>query len=219
MVPRMSDGLRPFIVANTREAAPPLCPELRLHLATGAIELWERTEALVGRTGLPPPFWAFAWPGGQALARFLLDSPEVVRGRTVLDFASGGGVQAVAAAKAGAAAVLATEIDPFSVETIALNARLNGVDVTVTGDDVIDSDGGWQVVLAGDVCYERPMAERVMAWLRRLSARGALVFVGDPGRNYLPKAGMAERARYAVPTTLDLEDRLVRDTAVWQVLP
>lgn len=214
----MPDELSAFLSAHTKLDAPPLCPELLLHLASGAIALWEQTELFTGRTGLPPPYWAFAWPGGQALARHVLDHPELVRGLTVLDFASGGGIQAVAAAKAGAARVVATEIDPFALAAIRANAGHNRVAVEVTSDDVIDRDDGWDVVLAGDVCYEKPMAERVERWLRRLAARGAFVLMGDPGRNYLPKSGLVEVARHLVPTTLDLEDRTSRDTVVWRVV-
>ncbi|MFM2152552.1 MAG: hypothetical protein RL199_987 [Pseudomonadota bacterium] len=214
--PMMKD-LRAFLAANTTLAAPPLCPELPLHTATGSIELWQATEAFLGRQNLPPPFWAFAWPGGQAIARHLLDHPELVRGRTVLDFASGGGLQAIAAVRAGAARVSATEIDPLALEMMAVNFAANGVEVDVSGADVVDTDAGWDVVLAGDVCYERAMSERIVAWLRRLAARGALVLMGDPGRTYLPKDGLTAVATHDVPTTLDLEDRLSRRTFVWRV--
>jgi predicted nicotinamide N-methyase len=217
MVPRlMTPDLRAFLAANTTLAAPPLCPELPVHTATGSIELWQATEAFLGRT-MPPPFWAFAWPGGQALARHLLDHSELVRGRSVLDFASGGGLQAIAAVKAGALRVTATEIDPLALEMMALNFAVGAVDVEVSGADVVDTDGGWDVVLAGDVCYEKTMSERIVAWLRRLASRGALVLMGDPGRTYLPKDGLTAVATHDVPTTLDLEDRTVRRTVVWRV--
>ena len=214
MVPRlMTPDLRVFLAANTTLAAPPLCPELPVHTATGSIELWQATEAFLGRT-MPPPFWAFAWPGGQAIARHLLDHAKLVRGRSVLDFASGGGLQAIAAVKAGASRVTATEIDPLALEMMALNFA---VDVEVSGADVVDTDGGWDVVLAGDVCYEKTMSERIVAWLRRLASRGALVLMGDPGRTYLPKDGLTAVATHDVPTTLDLEDRTSRRTVVWRV--
>jgi predicted nicotinamide N-methyase len=213
----MTKDLRAFLAANTTLAAPPLCPELPLYTATGSIELWQATETFLERPNLPPPFWAFAWPGGQALARHLLDHPELVRGFHVLDFASGGGLQAIAAARAGAARVTATEIDPLALEMMALNFATSGVEVEVSGADVVDTDGGWDVVLAGDVCYEKTMSERIVAWLRRLSARGALVLMGDPGRTYLPKAGLTAVATHDVPTTLDLEDRTSRRTVVWRV--
>jgi predicted nicotinamide N-methyase len=209
-----------FIRGNTALAAPPLLPEIRLHLATEVTPLWQATETLLARHGVPPPFWAFAWAGGQALARYLLDRPELVTGRCVLDFGSGSGLVAIAAAKAGAADVLAAEIDPFAAAAIGLNAAANGVAVTVHERDIVGVDD-WpaDIVAAGDICYERPMSERVVPWLRRLAGGGRLVLLGDPGRTYLPKDGLVELARYAVPTSRELEDRDTRDGVVWQVLP
>ena len=169
---------------------------------------------------MPPPFWAFAWAGGQALARFLLDHKGVVAGRGLLDFGAGSGLVAIAAAKADAAPVLAAEIDPFAAAAIAENAALNEALVATTTRDLVDtSDGRWQVVTAGNVCYERAMAGRVIPWLRRLAGQGALVLLGDPGRAYLPAAGLRERARYRVPVSRELEDRDFRDTCVWELLP
>jgi predicted nicotinamide N-methyase len=209
-----------FIRRNTAITAPPLVPEIRLHLATEITPIWQATEEILARTALPPPFWAFAWAGGQALARYLLDHPEVVAGRSVLDFGAGSGLVAIAAARAGAVSVLAAEIDHFAAAAIAANAALNGVAIAVTTADVVDTaDPGWEVVTAGDVCYERPMAERVTAWLRGLARRGGLVLLGDPGRAYLPSHGLHERARYLVPTSRELEDRESRDGVVWEVLP
>lgn len=208
-----------FIRANTQLLAPPHTPEIRLHLATELVPIWQKTEEELAAIGVPPPFWAFAWAGGQALARYLLDHPDTVRGRHVLDFASGSGLSAIAAAKAGAAQVLATEIDPFAIAAIGLNAAANGVPVSATLDDVIGRDDGWDTVLAGDVCYEREMSARVFAWLRMLAGRGALVLMGDPGRNYLPSSNLVEIAVYDVQTTRELEDREVRRTKVWQILP
>jgi predicted nicotinamide N-methyase len=208
--------LQEFILRHTTPATPPLVPELTLQLSVGAIALWEALEAHTGLRNLPPPYWAFAWPGGQALARHVLDHPELVRGKGVLDFAAGGGIQAIAAARAGAARLVATEIDAYATEAMQLNAALNGVSFEVSAEDVIDRDLGWDVVLAGDVCYERPMAERVERWLAGLARRGALVLMGDPGRNYLPRRGLAEVARHVVPTTRDLEDRESRTTVVWR---
>lgn len=210
-----ADLLR-FVIEHTRIATPPLCPEIRLRLATDVTPLWEATESLARRTGLPPPFWGFAWPGGQALARHLLDHPDLVRGQQVLDFGSGGGIAAIAAALGGAENVTANDLDGFSAAAIVANAALNEVAVDVVTSDLIDTDAGWQVVLAGDVCYERSLAERVDRWLRRLSRRGALVLVGDPGRAYLPP-DLEEVERFEVPTTLDLEDREVRLTRVLRV--
>lgn len=208
-----------FIRANTQLLSPPHTPEIRLHLATELVPIWQKTEEELAAIGVPPPFWAFAWAGGQALARYLLDHGDSVRGRRVLDFASGSGLSAIAAAKAGARHVLATEIDPFAIAAIALNAAANGVAVASTLEDVIGRDDGWDTVLAGDVCYEREMSARVFAWLRQLAARGALVLMGDPGRNYLPSSNLVEIAVYDVQTTRELEDREVRRTKVWQILP
>jgi predicted nicotinamide N-methyase len=208
-----------FVRCNTTISAPPLVPEVRLHLASEITPIWQATEESLARGGVPPPFWAFAWAGGQALARYILDHPGEVAGRCVLDFGSGSGLVAIAAAKAGAARVAAAEIDPFAAAAIAANAALNEVAISITAADVIDAaDPGWEVVAAGDVCYEQPMAARVAAWLRGL-ARGCHVLLGDPGRAYLPASGLRERARYLVSTSRDLEDREIRDGIVWQVLP
>jgi predicted nicotinamide N-methyase len=209
-----------FVRRNTTITASPLVPEIRLHLATEITPIWQATEEVLARSALPPPFWAFAWAGGQALARYLLDHPEVVAGRSVLDFGAGSGLVAIAAARAGAASVLAAEIDHFAAAAIAANAALNGVTIAVTTANALDTaDPGCEVVTAGDVCYERPMAERVTAWLRDLARRGGLVLLGDPGRAYLPSHGLHERARYLVPTSRELEDRESRDGVVWEVLP
>ncbi len=204
---------------NTAITAPPLVPEIGLYLATEITPIWQATEETLARSALPPPFWAFAWAGGQALARFLLDHPERVAGRSVLDFGAGSGLVAIAAAKAGAASVLAAEIDHFAAAAIAANAALNHVAIAVTTTDVLEAVGPrWEVVTAGDVCYERPMADRVTGWLRGLAARGGLVLLGDPGRAYLPSEGLVELARYLVLTSRELEDRDTRDGIVWQVL-
>jgi predicted nicotinamide N-methyase len=209
-----------FVRANTAVSTPPLVSEIRLHLATEVTPIWLATEETLARSGLPPPFWAFAWAGGQALARYLLDHPAVVAGRSILDFGAGSGLVAIAAAKAGAVAVVAAEIDNFAAAAIAANAALNDVDIAVwTGDPLDTVDTRWEVVTAGDVCYERPMADRVTGWLRMLTARGTLVLLGDPGRAYLPAEGLIERARYLVPTSRELEDRETRETVVWEVLP
>lgn len=206
-----------FITENTDVAAPPLVPEVRLHLASDATALWELTEQRLERTGLPPPFWAFCWAGGQALSRYVLDHPQTVRGRRVLDFAAGGGVLSIASVLAGAAHVEATEIDPLALTAMRLNGRLNDVVFEPHARDVIGTDAGWDVVFAGDVCYERPMAERVIEWLRQLASRGAFVVMGDPGRTYMPKDRVTELARFSVPTPRTLEDRDVRETGVWRI--
>jgi predicted nicotinamide N-methyase len=206
-----------FIRRNTAITALPLIPEIRLHLASEITPIWQATEESLARSGLPPPFWAFAWAGGQALARYLLDHPEQVAGRSMLDFGAGSGLVAIAAAKAGPEFVLAAEIDHFAAAAIA---ALNNAAVTVTTADVIDAaDPGWAVITAGDVCYEQPMAGRVTAWLRALARSGSLVLLGDPGRAYLPAEGLRERARYLVPTSRELEDRETREAVVWEVLP
>ena len=209
-----------FVRCNTTVATPPLVPEIRLHLATEVTPIWQATEESLARSGLPPPFWAFAWAGGQVLARYVLDHPTEVAGRFVLDFGAGSGLVAIAAAKAGAARVLAAEIDHFAAAAIAIIAKLNDVAVTITTADVIDTaHPPWEVVAAGDVCYEQPMAARVTRWLAALAGRARLVLLGDPGRAYLPATRLRERARYLVPTSRELEDRDTRDGVVWQVLP
>ena len=215
-----SAGIDPagFVAANTRVQATPLVPEVRLHLASEVVPLWQATEAELEAQGLPPPYWAFAWAGGQALARYLLDQPEIVAGKRVLDFAAGSGLQGIAAARAGVASVEASEIDRFAVAAIGLNAALNDVAVTLRAEDLVGAAGApWDLVLAGDVCYERPMAESVWTWLRALAASGVAVLMGDPGRSYLPKEGLERVTAYAVKTTRELEDSDVRNAVVWRV--
>jgi len=208
-----------FVADNTVLQEPPLVPEIHLHLASEVVPLWQATEEALSRMGLPPPFWAFAWAGGQALARYILDHPDAVAGKRVLDFASGCGIAAIAAARAGATRVEASEIDAFALAALQLNGGANAVEIAATGEDLIGRDEGWEVVLAGDICYERDLAERVFAWLQALSARGATVLIGDPGRNYLPKDGLERMISYAVKTTRELEDSDVRNASVWRVLP
>ena len=205
-----------FILENTAPMAPPHVPEIVLHLADEAHGLWQRTEEELAGIGLPPPFWAFAWAGGQGLARYVLDHPETVRGKCVLDFASGSGLVAIAALKAGARAAIAADIDPFCAAAIRLNATANGVETAFTDKDRIDTDDGWDVVLAGDVFYEKPLADRLLPWFRSLKGRGADILVGDPGRAYLPKEGFERLAVYAVPVTRALEDAEVKRTTVWR---
>ena len=208
-----------FILAQTVIAAPPLVPEIKLHLATEITPIWEATEATLAGMNLPPPYWAFAWAGGQALTRFLIDHPDWVQGKRVLDFAAGSGLSAIGAAKAGAALTQAAEIDDFAIAAIALNARVNNVAIDLVREDLIGVAPRWDVVLAGDVCYERPMAEKVIAWFRALAGRGVAILMGDPGRAYLPQSGLLELARYQVPTSLELEDRTQRETIVWRLMP
>jgi predicted nicotinamide N-methyase len=204
-----------FIRAHTRLLPVPHASEIALHVAEEATELWQKTEDELAVIGLPPPFWAFAWAGGQALARYLLDHPQIVAGRRVLDFASGSGLVAIAAGRSGATRVEACDIDAFAVAAIGINAQANGVAVTVTAEDLIGRDEGWEIICAGDVCYERDMAERVIAWLSALSARGATVLIGDPGRSYLPKARLEAVATYEVPVTRALEDAEIKRSSVW----
>jgi predicted nicotinamide N-methyase len=208
-----------FILAQTVITAPPLVPEIKLHLATEITPIWEATEATLTGMNLPPPYWAFAWAGGQALTRFLIDHPDWVQGKRVLDFAAGSGLSAIGAAKAGAALTQAAEIDDFAIAAIALNARINNVAIDLVREDLIGVVPRWDVVLAGDVCYERPMAEKVIAWFRALAGRGVAILMGDPGRAYLPQSGLLELARYQVPTSLELEDRTQRETIVWRLMP
>jgi predicted nicotinamide N-methyase len=208
---------RAFILENTRLQRPPHTPEIVLHLADEVTPLWRLTEEGLGELGLPPPFWAFAWAGGQALARYVLDHPEIVTGRRVLDFATGSGLVAIAAMKAGAASALGADVDPFCAAAVALNAEANGVEVAFTHTDLLDAPApsDLDVILAGDICYERPLAQRVERWLRAAHARGAEVLLGDPGRTYLPRDRLRALAEYRVATTRELEDQEVKRTAVY----
>ncbi|HZZ90220.1 MAG TPA: methyltransferase [Caulobacteraceae bacterium] len=216
MIGRALADRRAFILANTRLQAPPHTPELRLHLADEVTPIWRLTEEELGELGLPPPFWAFAWAGGQALARYLLDHPEEVAGRRVVDFATGSGLVAIAAMKAGATQALGSDIDPFCAAAVALNAEVNGVTVAFTDADLLEAAPPIaDVILAADIFYEKPMAERAMAWLTSARGAGARVLVGDPGRSYFPKSGLVHLAEYRVPTTRELEDAEIKRTAVW----
>jgi predicted nicotinamide N-methyase len=215
----MSSDPRDFVRANTILAAPPLVPEIQLHLASEVTPLWQATEADLAQSQLPPPYWAFAWAGGQALARYVLDHPARIHGHSVLDIGAGSGLVAIAAAKAGASAVTAAEIDPYAAAAIALNAEANQVELAIATADLIGGAAPWQTILVGDMCYERPLAERLTAWLKNCAAAGTQILLGDPGRNYLPQSGLVELARYTVPTPLDLEDRLSREAVVWRLVP
>ena len=207
-----------FITSHTVLQPVPHAPEISLWLADEITPIWRMTEEELGEMGLPPPFWVFAWAGGQALARYLLDHPQMVAGNRVVDFASGSGLVAVAAMKAGAAEVLAADIDPFCGAALALNAEANGVAARFTDRDLLDEPPPpADVFLAGDICYEKPLAERVMAWLRQARVAGAEVLIGDPGRTYFPKTGLEQLAEYQVPTTRELEDMEVKRTRVWRL--
>ncbi|SDC96822.1 class I SAM-dependent methyltransferase [Belnapia rosea] len=212
-------GAADFLRAHTAVARPPLVPEIPLHLATEITPIWQATEAWLAREGIEPPFWAFAWPGSQAMARLILDQPTKVAGRRVLDFAAGCGLAAIAAARAGAMLVEAAEIDPLAIAAIRLNAALNGVAVTALDGDVVGAPCRWDLILAGDVCYEAPMTAHILPWLRAMAATGAEVWLADPGRAYVPREGLAEIARFAVPVTRELEDREMRAVTISRLLP
>lgn len=207
-----------FILANTRLQSVPHAPEISLWLADEITPIWKMTEEELGALGLPPPFWAFAWAGGQAIARWLLDNPEEVRGRTVLDFATGSGLVGIAALKAGAASVTGCDIDPFCRAAVVVNAQANGVTMGFTGDNLLDAaPPGVDLICAGDVCYEKPMTERVLDWVASARAQGTRVLLGDPGRTYLPKSGLTFLAEYRVQTTRELEDYEIKRTCVWSL--
>lgn len=206
-----------FIRENTRILAPSHVPELRLHLADDAVSLWELTEEQLGELGLPPPFWAFAWAGGQALARYALDHPETVRGKSVMDVASGSGLVAIAAMKAGAASALAIDIDAFASHAAILNAELNSVTVEISDTDPVGNPTDAEVILVGDLFYDRDLAPRVLAWLIEQQAANKTVLIGDPGRTYLPRDKLEQIAAYDIPVTRALEDAEVKRAAVWKL--
>jgi predicted nicotinamide N-methyase len=205
-----------FVLANTRLLPVPHAPEILLHMADEVTPLWLRTEEELGQLGLPPPFWAFAWAGGQALARYLLDNPELVSGRRVLDFASGSGLVAIAAMKAGAARALAADIDAFAIAAIGLNADANAVRVEATADDVLGRfEAEADLVLAGDIFYDRDIASEVLDWLEGWRSLGKHVLIGDPCRTYLPRHRLECLATYEVPVSRDLEDLEIKRASVW----
>jgi predicted nicotinamide N-methyase len=201
------------VVASTTLLPTPLVPEVSLYCAENAYDVWSLTDD--GDESAPMPFWSFPWAGGQALARYLLDHPDVVAGRRVLDLAAGSGLVAIAAALAGAADVTANDIDPYAAAAQEMNAKANGVRISTVMADLLDTDTDADVVLAGDVCYERDLSDRMLAFLTRAHRRGASVLLGDPGRTYLPRERLAEVASYDVPTTLVLEDQQMKRTTIW----
>ncbi len=212
-------SLEAIVRATASPGRAPLVHELRVHLADDAIDAWERAERLAGER-LAPPYWAVAWPGSQALARHVLDHPFLVANRRVLDFASGCGLAAIAAAVAGAREVLASDLDPLAATAQRLNAAASGVELTVTTDDLVGQElPDVDVVLAGDVCYERGPSARISAWLRALAARGATVLLADPGRTFTPSDDLEVLATYVVPTSLGLERAERTPTTVWRMLP
>jgi predicted nicotinamide N-methyase len=210
-------SVQSFIRANTRLLAPPLVPEIKLHLAEESLPIWQKTEDELGEMNVPPPYWAFAWAGGQALARYLLDTPSHVAGRRVIDLGSGSGLSAIAAKMAGAESVLAADIDAMAIAAIALNAAANGVDIETTGDDLLSEvPVAAEVILVGDLFYERALAERVLAAIEATASRGIPVLVGDPQRSYFPKDRFIAVAGYRVPVTRELEDAEIKVAAVWR---
>jgi len=210
----MKVGPADFVRHHARLMAPPLVPELSLYLASEVVPLWRATEEELSQMGVPPPYWAFAWAGGQALARYILDNPSLVAGKRVLDFGSGSGLVGLAAAKAGAAHVTAADIDAFAAAAIALNAEANNLTITITSTDMIGAALPFDVILLGDLCYERPLAERLLAWVKTADAD---ILLGDPGRSYFPKTGLTRLALYNVQTTRELEDSEIRATGVWRL--
>ena len=215
----MTPGQRiAFIRANTTLMSPPLVPEVQLHLAHEAVPLWQKTEDELGEMGLPPPFWAFAWVGGQALARYVLDQPEIVRGKRIIDLASGSGLVGIAAMQAGAAHVLAADIDRFALAALALNADVNKVTLQATSEDLLFSPPPeCDVILVGDLFYEKSLATRCFTWARQAQSIGIDVLIGDPGRSYLPSEMLSKLVEYNVPVTRDLEDAEIKRSAVWRL--
>ena len=212
---------RAFIRANTRLRPVPLTPEISLFIADESVPLWHKTEEELGEAGLPPPFWAFAWAGGQALARYVLDNTRAVRGKRVLDLAAGSGLVGIAAMKAGARTCACADIDSFARAAVALNAGSNNVALSICDDDLLASEaiGPLDTILAGDIFYERDTAARALAFLARHAAAGVSVLIGDPGRSYLPKEKLLRLAEYSVPVTRELEDAEIKQTAVWGIRP
>jgi predicted nicotinamide N-methyase len=207
-----------FIRDNTRLLAVPLVPEIRLHLAEESLPIWQKTEEELGTINVPPPYWAFAWAGGQALARYLLDNPAIVSGRSVLDLGSGSGLAGIAAAKVGASRVQAVDIDRFALAAIGLNATANAVGLELNGEDMLDAaPGPFDVVLVGDLFYERALAGRVLAFADAAVAQGAHVLAGDPRRSYFPVDRFRAAAEYSVPVTRELEDAEIKRTCVWRL--
>ncbi|WP_274423439.1 class I SAM-dependent methyltransferase [Chelativorans sp. YIM 93263] len=210
------EGAEAFIRANTALRLPPHVPEIQLFLADEAHDLWQSTEEELQEMGLPPPFWAFAWAGGQGLARYVIDHPDSVRGRTVLDFATGSGLVAIAACMAGAARVRASDTDPFAQAACRLNMAANQVAFDFTASNLVGTEPGFETILAGDVFYDRALAEQLAPWFAELAAGGVTVLVGDPGRTYLPSERLTQLAVYSVPVTRALEDTEVKRTTVWR---
>jgi predicted nicotinamide N-methyase len=213
------DERRDFILEHTVSLPAPIVPEITLRTGGLSMPLWQAAALTDQRPAVPPPYWAWAWAGGQALARHVLDQPDLVRGRRVADVGCGGGVVAIAAARAGATSVSAIDLETFAIEACRLNAAANDVTLELVEADPIGTDGGWEVVLVGDLWYEPELAARMAPWLRGLAARGAVILTGDPGRAHLPVVGLEELARYEVPTIEDLEDVTTKTVRVLRLLP
>ena len=214
-----ADGRQHFIQANTRLLSPPLVPEIKLHLAEESLPIWQKTEEELGEMNVPPPYWAFAWAGGQALARYILDNRGLVAGKRVLDLGSGSGLTAIAAQLAGASSVLASDIDPLALDAIRLNGKANGLGPDTTPTDLLGATPArYDVVLAGDLFYERQLADRVLSFIEAAAARGAMILVGDPQRAYFPRHRFTSVAEYHVPVTRELEDVELKRTAVWRFI-
>ena len=208
-----------FIRKHTVQGHGHLVSEISLRLVTEVMPLWEATEVELEEEGLGPPFWAICWPGGQALARYLLDNPEIVRGRKVIDLAAGCGIAGIAAKMAGAQRVTLNDIDPFSCAAMQVNAEENGVTVDITGRDLLgDPPEDADLILAGDVCYEDEMATRMLAWMRAYAGKGSAVLMGDPGRSYAPSQGVVEVAKYPIQVSKDVEKAESLETVVWKIL-
>jgi predicted nicotinamide N-methyase len=213
----MSTDWPAFIRANTRLLSAPLVPEIKLHLAEESLPIWQRTEEELGAMNVPPPYWAFAWAGGQAVARWLLDNPSATHGKSVLDLGAGSGLTAIAAAMTGACEVMAADIDPVSLAAMALNAEANGVDFATTADDLLAADPQpFDAVIVGDLFYERALADQVLAYIDKAVAGGATILIGDPQRSYFPRGRFAKVTEYQVPVTRELEDSEIKRTAVWR---
>jgi len=216
-----AEGRADFIRTQTTLRPVPHVPEIRLHVADEAVPLWRKTEKELDAMGLPPPYWAFAWAGGQALARYVLDHAGLVAGKRVLDLAAGSGLVAIAAALAGAAPVIASDIDPFVEQAITLNAVANGSYIEIVLQDLLDRPpplaSRYDVILVGDLFYEQTTADRALAFLDRHAGVGSQVVIGDPGRTYLPKDRLTKLCEYQVPVTRDLEDFDIKHTAVWSL--
>ncbi len=216
--PRATSDWPTFIGANTKLLSPPLVPEIKLYLAEESLPIWQKTEEELGEMNIPPPYWAFAWAGGQALARYLLDNPSITAGQNVLDLGSGSGLTAIAARMAGAHAALATDVDEVALIATGMNALANGVTVETTAEDMLDSGPGTAtVILAGDLFYERTLGARMLTFLEACTTAGASVLVGDPQRAYFPKDRFEAVAEYRVPVTRELEDAEIKKAAVWRL--